>query len=123
MRTRLPERGSRRVVRIHDTEGGWVSPPVLVARRFADRLFGLRPAPFGWGLMLRARRVHGIGMVTDLHVVSIDAGAVVGVECLVVGGTISVPAGIVVELPSVTVPPRVGAALEVRPMLGRWPAD
>lgn len=50
---------------------GWRCGPVTVAATARQRRRGLRPRPLGRILLLRARSVHGFGLVEDLAVVGI----------------------------------------------------
>ncbi|NNC92158.1 MAG: hypothetical protein HKN80_06665 [Acidimicrobiia bacterium] len=52
--------------------GLWVSPPVILAVGFIERLRGLRPHSDGRALLLRGRSVHSIGMKESLWVVGLD---------------------------------------------------
>ena len=81
--------------------GGWRSPPTFVATRLRIRLRGLRPAPFGWCLLLGGATVHGRGLAAPILVVGVSRGGCVGsaVE-LAPGGVVRIPgASAVLELP------------------------
>ncbi len=58
----------------------WQSPPVLPAATFAERLAGLRGVPPGSGVLLRAKAVHGWGLLGPIRLVRLDELGKVG-EC------------------------------------------
>jgi hypothetical protein len=95
------------------TTGGWSSGPVAVAVTFRDRWRGLRPAPAGCGLLLRARSVHAFGMKTDLLVVGIDShGIVTDTRTLRPGRIVMLPAArFILELQGDRSPPMPGSVL------------
>jgi hypothetical protein len=92
---------------------GWSSGPVAVAVGFRDRWRGLRPSPAGFGLLLKTRSVHSLGMKTDLLVVGIDArGTVIDTRTLKPGRFVMLPAvRFILELEGHRSPPMPGAVL------------
>lgn len=88
--------------------------PVRVARRFPDRLRGLRGR--GGGLLLAGRSVHGIGMRRPLWAVGLTAGGtVVAVTRLAPWRVVSFrrPVVAVLELPVDADPPLPGERLDL----------
>ena len=98
----------------------WLSSPGwqmsgFLARTFLDRLLGLRRAPPGSALMMRARSVHGFGMRHSIPVVGLDAEMrVVSTRTLRPNRVVVVrSARILIELPSSQPLPRIGDRVEV----------
>ncbi len=123
---RLPGRGtSPCVVELTGAGGNWRSPPVMVAATFAQRWWGLRPAPFGWGLWLPPRSVHGHGMAMAVQIVPVTYEGRFGPAQLLVPGGVRRHGGAagVVELPAEWPPPPVGAVVMFRPILASCPDD
>jgi hypothetical protein len=94
--------------------GDW-SHQVRVATGFLDRLIGLRRAPIGDSLLIRARSVHGFGMRNPLLVLGIDPDMnVIGTKTLrprrVVGFR---EALYLLELPLGSNPPSAGSPIEI----------
>ncbi|HEY7705482.1 MAG TPA: hypothetical protein VID03_11730 [Acidimicrobiia bacterium] len=91
----------------------WSSGPVQVALRFPQRWRGLRPRPAGFGLLLRTRSVHAIGMKEGLWLAGIsEEGVVVAVRHLRPNAIARFSAARwVLELPDDRVPPVPGAVL------------
>jgi hypothetical protein len=98
----------------------WTSPPVVVAARLRDRLMGVRPAPFGWGVLLRGSHVHGRGLLESLVVVPIGRDGRCGAaQRLDARRALHVPgAYAMLELPAETQLPLPGWRLRYRPILG-----
>jgi len=96
---------------------------LLLLRTRWSRLRGIRMAPPGWGVLLRARSVHTFAMTEPLTVVGISgAGKVRWVEVVGPGRIVADgEAAWMAEMPAGRPGPRVGAGLLVVPMLGRWP--
>jgi hypothetical protein len=93
---------------------GWQVSGFL-ARTFLDRLLGLRRAPPGSALVMRARSVHGFGMRHPIPVVGLDEEMrVVSTRTLRPNRVMVIPsARILVELPSRQPVPRIGDRVEV----------
>ncbi|HEX6146957.1 MAG TPA: hypothetical protein VF083_09295 [Acidimicrobiia bacterium] len=87
----------------------------FLARTFLDRLLGLRRAPPGSALVMRARSVHGFGMRQAIPVIGLDADMrVVSTRTLRPNRVIVVPpARLLVELPPGRPMPRIGDRVEV----------
>ncbi len=104
----------------------WDSGPLTAAGTRRERRRGLTPAPGPFGLLLRARSIHGYGMASDLHWVGLGSGGVV-----VAVGTLRPrrvlvaphPVRWVAEVPVSVPPPRVGDRLRAVPILVSWPDD
>jgi hypothetical protein len=104
----------------------WVSPPLGVARRMAERAAGIRGVPPGHGVLMRTRSVHGFGLVAPLGVVAIESdGRVSDVRVLRPGRVMWLGrVRWVAELPAECPPPRRGSRLRparLRPMLAGCP--
>jgi hypothetical protein len=122
MAGRLPDRRSRiGVVMLGTRDGGWSSPPLVLAGSMRQRLVGLRPWSLGHGLIVAGATVHGIGMVEPLGVVALDrAGRVVAARLLAPGAALHLEgAAVTIEVPGGHPLPQVGVRLVARPMLGR----
>jgi uncharacterized membrane protein (UPF0127 family) len=93
---------------------GWQMSGFL-ARTFLDRLHGLRRAPPGSALVMRARSVHGFGMRHPIPVIGLDADMrVVSTRTLRPNRVMVIPsARILVELPPGQPVPRIGDRVEV----------
>lgn len=87
----------------------------LVARTFLDRFLGMRRAPPGSALVIRARSVHGFGIRHEIPVIGLDADMrVVSTRTLRPNRVIVVPsARLLVELPRGRPMPRIGDRVEV----------
>ena len=87
---------------------------MLFAVTVRQRLRGLRPAPQGRGVLMRASSVHGRGMTEPLTIVSLDAvGTVLAVDRLEPRSRNRHRGAVwTLELPVSTKPPSVGARLE-----------
>ena len=93
--------------------GEWSSPPVLIARTFRQRTKGLTPATAGYGMLIRGRSVHGLGMREPLLAIGLDRERrVVGVRTLRPRHVVFIrTARHIMELPIGTLPPPRGVAL------------
>ena len=93
---------------------GWQMSGYL-ARTFLDRFLGLRRAPPGSALVMRARSVHGLGMPHPIAVIGLDADLrVVSTRTLRPNRVVVIPsARILVELPPSQPMPRIGDQMEV----------
>jgi uncharacterized membrane protein (UPF0127 family) len=96
------------------SSSGWEMSGLL-ARTFLDRLLGVRRAPPGSALVIRARSVHGFGMRQPLRVIGLDADMrVVSTRTLRPNRVMVIPsARILVELPPSQPGPRIGDRVEV----------
>lgn len=94
--------------------GDW-SHRVRVATGFLDRLTGLRRAPIGEALLIRARSVHGFGMRHPLLVVGIDPDmTVIGTKTLRPRRVVGFREAIyLLELPIGSNPPSAGSPIEI----------
>ncbi len=71
---------------------------------------------------MKARRVHGRGMLEPVRLVSVDAGGCIcAVALLEPRRFVRTPAAYVLELPLGASTPAPGARLEAEPILGGWP--
>jgi hypothetical protein len=86
-----------------------------MARSFADRFLGVRRAPAGSVVVIRARSVHGFGLRQPLEVVGLDAEMrVVATSTLRPNRVIVLPsARMIVELPPGQPVPERGDLVEV----------
>ena len=93
---------------------GWQMSGFL-ARTFLDRFHGLRRAPPGSAVVMRARSVHGFGMRRPIPVIGLDADMrVVSTRTLRPNRVMVIPsARILVELPPSQPLPRIGDRVEV----------
>ncbi len=91
----------------------WRSGPVAAATTFRRRLRGLRPAPDGHGLLLRARSIHTWGMRVPIWAAALDSdGVAIRVALLEPGRLLIVPkATWILELPIECHPPEPGTRL------------
>jgi hypothetical protein len=98
---------------LHLESGEW-SADALWARRFADRLRGLRRRE-GVNLLLDSRRIHTFGLGYPISVVGIDStGAVVGAMLVPPGRMVAIPgARHILEMPPDADLPAIGATLGV----------
>jgi hypothetical protein len=94
-----------------------------VLRGFGERLDGIRGVPDGWGVVLRGRSIHTMGMRRPIGVVWLDAGGVVVRRRVLPPGRVaaSVQAAWVVEVPADAGLPRIGRVLGAWPILAGWP--
>lgn len=99
--------------RLMADEGGWTSPPTLLAETRRDRRRGLRPAA-PHGIIIETRSVHGFGMCHDLTVLGLDgAGVIVDVRTLRPRRIVSMrDATWIVELPPGSPTPLAGVRLQ-----------
>jgi len=69
-RNRAP--GPRQPTMVRLTCDGWQSPPLILLRSRADRLRGLAPCPGPFGVLLRARSIHGFGLRSAVGFVALE---------------------------------------------------
>ena len=105
------------------TDRTWRSGPILVALGFHRRLRGIRAVPPGWGVLLRGRSVHTLGLSSPLTVITLDGSGRVRRAGRVPPGRVLMDPGAVwiAELPPAGRPPGVGRLMQVLPILGGWP--
>jgi hypothetical protein len=69
--------GPRRPTAVRLTVADWRSPLLLLLRSRLDRLWGLSPCPGPFGVLLKARSVHGFGLRSMVGFVALDERGVV----------------------------------------------
>lgn len=99
--------------------------PVLLAERFADRLFGIHAVSPGHHLLLPCSSVHGFGLHEELVVVGLDQhlrvldrGALRRRSRWRIAGAVWI-----LELVDSVAAPEVGEQLAARPIVGPCPAS
>ena len=96
---------------------------MLIPRGHWGRLRGIWQAPPGWGVLLRARSVHTVGMRRPITVVGIDRVGMVRWARTVPPGRVVMGRGVdwLAEMAGVVKGPPVGRVLRAVPILGQWP--
>ena len=122
-RERTRAGAGRQPVTVRLVASGWLSPPLRLVGTRSERRRGLAPCPGPFGILMRARSIHGFGLRSAIEFVALDTAGVVTRSGILRPGRVAYCRGAswIAELPAGSPRPPADSVVSVDRLVA-WPA-